>query len=263
MQDFDGQNIIRKVFQFNSAEVLTGNLENVANFTGSSSPATEKCQGETKNRKRANKNISKVLFDQQTSDDDEPVWIRKSPRIAAQKDAHKRDPNISVGVRVSGLSALEPVPKLHKAFGVKEETADAESESLMDIEGGDSPPQFMSQMPNSEEFLDGLEDLPSQAFCTQLASSAAQPPSRSAEEVLSLGSVLSIDSIKVELEVGCNDPNMVFDIITGKHVKRSKHRAAATNGFGESIGKILFEARSNLDPALQIMIDGTSLPKPK
>ena len=191
------------------------------------------------------------------------------------------------GTKIPGLSLLEKVPRLHRsnAFSgysrelsiTNDNTQDGndmavvESEDIADLEEDDEneiiPSSQISELMSFSQFEAGIKNLSSEALCTQLVSennldeesdeeSDEEPTDATNSEKLAAGEVISEKAMKVELEVTCDDPTKVFDIMKGEFVKKARSRLPARNGFGESLGRFLFETKDCISPPLQVVIEG-------
>ena len=162
---------------------------------------------------------------------------------------------------------------LFKAGAPSARTADSEipeSENLMEIgEASDNNNDADAIIEDTEEdslsyegFEAGLQDVDSQALCTQLA--ADRPRNiggpRNVEE--SLASVVTIkkEVIDTDLRAHSDDPNKYFDIVTSTFVDKTTAHGPAADGFGSSLGKYLYEARDIIDPPVQIVFEGEIIP---
>lgn len=153
--------------------------------------------------------------------------------------------------RVSGLFRTEVPSALATSNNVPE------SESLMDLSNGSNnnevvPDSDTSSQLNFQEFVAGLQDIDSQAQCTQLASGGP----RNYEESLAMDITVKKEVVDTNLQVVEHDPNKFLDIVTGVYIAKTSAHGPAIDGFGSSLGKFLFEARENTDPPVQIVFEG-------
>ena len=183
--------------------------------------------------------------------------------------------------RLTGLSAGEHIPRLHRSnafYGVCKELeanrghVQDESEEILDIfdESESEDIEVMeseqdneiipsSQLSQAEalsysQFAAGLHQLSSQNVCTQFVQDDPKPANK--DETIAAGDIMAVENIKVELEVTCDDESKVFDMVQGKFVKKSRSRMPAKNGFGESLGRYLFETKDVISPPIQVVIEG-------
>ena len=228
-----------------------------------------------------NSNIPKPAFHNQ-------VALSSSPIFDCKAQTKTRFPLF--GSKIPGLSLLEKVPKLHrsnafsgfsrelcstnvnmqdKAGPIDESEDIAEPEEIADSEDDDEneiiPCSQMSELMSFSQFEAGIKNLSAEALCTQFVSEnnfdvesddESDVPCVGENEKLAAGEVISEKAMKVELEVTCDDPTKVFDIMRGEFVKKARSRLPARNGFGESLGRFLFETKDSISPPLQVVIEG-------
>ena len=210
--------------------------------------------------------LPKLVFSKQV------VALSSSPILNRKPDSRTRYPLF--GSKIPGLSIVEKVPKLHRSnafigysrelastnFDLQDNTDAADSEVIDDDEEENEiiPCSQMSDVLTFSQFEAGIQNLSSQSICTQLFSADKSDGESDdcSNEKLAAGEIISEKAIKVELEVTCDDPTKVFDIMKGVFVKKARSRLPAKNGFGESLGRFLFETKDSISPPLQVVIEG-------